>query len=823
MVLPNQNIPDSKKDKEWAKNTVNAIVLGGRRQYNQSYKDRICYNMYSGIQNDQDFRYLTQVNNKTYPARMRFIPILRTKIDRLISEESSRPLKYRVFSIDMDTVKKKEDSKLDSVISKIKKGYQSRLQAITEAAAKIEEMQQMAQQDPNAQMEIAKMQGEFDRMNSELQFDHIVAQEDLEEIDRYYKYDYRTINEEYAEKGLRYLIERYDINNVFNIGFKDALITDREIYFVDHKTIDEDPYIRRVNPMNFYHSVDDEATFIGEHEWVMEVQYLTVPQIIDEFKDELSHEDTVRLQDMASMYSIPGGTNNGFISDYEIAQGSKEDAHPIGITDYTSTGKIAVFRCRWISPRQLKIVKSRSKHEEGSFFTHLVSDSDKPKKDDSVEIKYVNDVWEGIRIGPDIFVRCRKCPVQLRSVDKIGKVENGYIGHSYNYKDKRPYSLIWAAKDIQMLYNIIYYHQELMVALSGVKGFVMDHSQKPDGMSIEEWMYYRKIGTIWIQSVKDGSAVNFNQFNTYDDTLPQSIKTTIDMLQYLDDLAGSITGVTRQRMGQTEAYDPVRGTQMSIENSSMVTEFLFYKHELLKRKALNRLVNLTRLAWKNGKRGQYVIGDLGQNILNIDGETLSSSEYEIFLASTTKEQEKVNEIRQLALTNFSQQGMTLNQIVKLYDVDNLREMQTAVDAATKKAIKNAQDSQKAQSDAEMQKELQILAKQQEFDGMIQKSKNDIELAKLQLEQARLNSENNNKNIEIGQKDKEAAMEKDTEMQYLQEQARQADNNNAIEIAKMAGVSGSGGSGSEGSGKAPSGSENTGAKKSGKEKIKDGNK
>jgi hypothetical protein len=815
MALPNQNIPDSKKGKKWAEDTVGAIIRGARGQYNQSYKDRICYNIYAGIQNEQDFEYLTKQNNKTYPAKMRFIPILRTKVDRLISEESSRPLKYRVYSIDMDTIKNKEDAKLSKILDTIKSGYMDRLQQLDDTAKKLQEL--AGNQDPEAQMQGAQLQGQMDRLAKETGFDQIVAQEDLDEIGRYYKYDYRTINEEYAEKGLRYLMERYELPNVFNQGFKDALVTDREIYFVDHKSIDEDPYVRRVNPMYFFHSTDDEATFLGEHEWVMEVQYLTIPQIIDEFKDELTSGDMEKLQDMADNFGVPPGVDQGFISDYETGARTGEDCGPYGISDYSTLGKVAVFRTRWLSVRPLKFTKTPSKHEEGVFFTHLVSDADKPKKDDEIEIKYVNDVWEGVRIGSDIYVRCRKCPVQLRSIDKIGKVENGYIGHSYNYKDKRPYSLIWAAKDIQMLYNIIYYHQELWIALSGVKGFVMDHSQKPTGMSTQEWMYYRKIGTIWIESVKDGANIPFNQFTTYDDTLPQNISVLVEMLQYLDDLAGMITGVTRQRMGQTEAADPVRGTQMSIENSSMVTEYLFYRHELLKKKAMNRLINLTRLAWKNGKRGQYVLGDMGQEVLNIDGDVISSSEYEVFMANSAKEAEKVQEIRQLAMANFQAQGMSLDQMVKLYDLDNLREMQTAIDKMAKQASQRMAESAKGQQDAELQKELALLQKQQDFDGMVEKGKSNIEMMKLELEKAKMQQEGILGHGDLGLRDKELNSEREVEMSYLNEEARQADNENAIEIAKMASESSK--PDKPAAPKKKSGSEG-GAKKSGKEKVKD---
>ena len=94
MSLPKQNIPENQKNRAWAERCVSSIIQMSKGQYNQSYKDRICYNMYNGIQNEKDYEYLTKVGDKAYPAKLRFIPILRTKLDRLISEESSRPSRF---------------------------------------------------------------------------------------------------------------------------------------------------------------------------------------------------------------------------------------------------------------------------------------------------------------------------------------------------------------------------------------------------------------------------------------------------------------------------------------------------------------------------------------------------------------------------------------------------------------------------------------------------------------------------------------------------------------------------------------------------------
>lgn len=827
MALPKQNIPESKKGKQWAEDCVKAIVMMSKSQSQQILKDRICYNMYAGVQNEKDFEYLTKAGKHQYPAKIRFIPILRTKIDRLVSEESSRPFKYRVFTIDMNSVKTKQDEKYRQIVDEVYQRYIDTQDEILELMNQMDMMAQQAQEeaqkqgqaaqesgappDAKTQMKLAETLGKIERLKKRMNPKSIIAEEDIQKIEEKFKYNYRTALEEKVEKGLRYMIEKYGLQDLFNQGFKDALITDREIYFVEHRTIDEDPYIRRVNPMSFYHSIDDEVDYIGECGWTMEFQNLTANQIIDEFKGDLTADQVEEIMEGGNNpWTGQGNTSNSISTDYE-QMSSGDDCGP-GAPVMGAENNIPVYRCRWSSIRELKFKKSKSKNHDGVVFTKLISDDDKLKKEDEVEIRYVNDIWEGVLIGSNIFTRCRKCPVQLRGIDKIGKVENGYTGFAYNYRDKRPYSLIWAARDIQSLYNIIYYHKELWIALSGVKGFFMDYSQMPQGMSPTEWQYYRKMGTAWIQTVRDGEAASsFNQFKAYDDTISDSIKNLTEMLSYLDDMAGQITGVTRQRMGQTERGDLVRNTEMSIQNSSMVTEFLFYRHELLKKRALNRLINMTRLAWREGKRGQYVMNDLGQSILNIMPGEIEQAEYEVFMSNSGRENEKIQEVRQLAAQSFANQALSLGQIIKLYDMDNLREMQAAVDHISKLQEKAQSENMQAMGQAETEKEMAIIEKEQGFQAMIEQNKIQVEMMKIEIEKMKLGVTGETKMADVGAKRHDTDTEKEVELLYLEEEKRQSNMSNAIEIAKMSGM-----------GEKPAskeGSPNEG-KKINKEKVKD---
>ena len=68
------------------------------------------------------------------------------------------------------------------------------------------------------------------------------------EIEKYMRYNYKTISEEAAFHSLNYLKEKLNIQNEFLKGWKDALISSEEIYYVG--VVNGEPSLERVNPLS---------------------------------------------------------------------------------------------------------------------------------------------------------------------------------------------------------------------------------------------------------------------------------------------------------------------------------------------------------------------------------------------------------------------------------------------------------------------------------------------------------------------------------------------------------------------------------------------
>jgi hypothetical protein len=71
----------------------------------------------------------------------------------------------------------------------------------------------------------------------------------------------------------------------------------------------------------------------------------------------------------------------------------------------------------------------------------------------------------------------------------------------------------------------------------------------------------------------------------------------------IEQLAGTISGITAQRQGEISTSEMVGNVERSVLQSSNITEPLHWVHNQVKRHALNMLLNTAKGAWEDtGKK-----------------------------------------------------------------------------------------------------------------------------------------------------------------------------------------------------------------------------
>ena len=370
-------------------------------------------------------------------------------------------------------------------------------------------------------------------------------------------------------------------------------------------------------------------------------------------------------------------------------------------------------------------------------FMKAVADDYKPRRREQLVTRYVDDIWEATKIGGKILVRARRRPNQVRSVDDAGSTQLSYVGCVRNNTTGRAVSMVDLLKNIQMLYNIVMYQIELAMARSGGKAVVYDVSQLPTnlGMDMQTVLYHLKTdGIIPINSKEEGNQLaSFNQFQQIDFTLSNSVQQLINLKMMLEQTAGQISGVSPQREGAVGQYEYVGNVQRSVVQSATITESWFYSHSQVKKRVFEKVCNLMKVSWANGKKSSYILADGAYKFLSIMPD-VSLQDYGIFIGDSGKDDAMRQQLQGIAQAALQGGQATLLDIIKVIKADTFTEAEHILERAMEE-IKKEQAGQAQQQQAMM--EAQQAASQAEFERQVQleqiKNQAKVEVARIQSE------------------------------------------------------------------------------------------
>ena len=691
-TIPSMVVSEKKKNKELCDQVLNAITryMGvDSGHYNSSrVRDIKNYQIYNGQLNQADYKYLTEQYGLTYPARLVNYPIITPKIDLLVGEEIRRPLDMKVSTINKEAVIRKYDHKVGLMMKSL-----------------LDEFHQEFKQQHGIDI-IQQGQG-------------LPVPED---IDTYMKYNYREMVEETAQDGLEYIVNRYNLKDVFREGFRDLLITSKEFYKVD--IIGGDPVARRVDPRNVIFDSSSNSDYLDDAAWAGEERWLSINEINDEYRDDLTKKD---LQELEAMRNAFGD------SIYDYNTGLDWISHEHG-----SENRVRVVTAEWKSLRAIKVKVSENKYDPSRPFRKMVKDTYKPRKGEKIETKWVDDIWTATKIGGRILVKAQRRDNQVRSIDDPGRATLSYVGCVKGNTSGNPMSLVDLLDNIQMLYNIVIYQIELAMARSGGKAVVYDTAQLPTnaGMDMQTVLYHLKTdGIIPINSKDEGGQMQtFNQFQQIDFTLSQSVQQLINLKVMLEEMAGQISGVTRQREGAVGQYEYVGNVQRSVVQSSTITESWFYSHAETKQRVLEKLTNLMKIAWAEGKRAAMVLGDGAYKFLNILPD-VAIQDFGIYVGDSGKDDAMKQVVQQLAQSALQSGNIDLLNVIKVLKADTMTEAEKVLERGMDE-MKQQQAMQ--QQILQQQQQMAMQEKQVEFQADAQLKQMDNE-TKLQV--AQLNAEN----------------------------------------------------------------------------------
>jgi hypothetical protein len=719
-IFPDQFKTEKEKmDESWIKNTMDYFA---NKSYAEYVKNRDTfvknYDLVKGILRMEDFyQSAPQVKSFTdmltadleLPAYVKMYSIITTPLNELVGEISKRPDAFRVKAFD-------DDSKAEEL--EFKTGILQEY-VINTAKQKI--------------LEKAAMQGE--EIDGE-QLEQMTLEQVKDELD-----SYTSVAEKWANHVLTCQKADFTMKEKSEDAFRDMLISAREFYHIYEDNSKLGYNIEVANPKNTWFLSTPDRKYVSDPTGRAQgayaagtVQVMELSEIIESIpdltKDEIDHlrsslQDygliNVRESNLGNpeagngIDSIQYDTFDPLVLQTRMMIESEMKQNDDGLQDFlgltsnvSSFGyKYVVVRAYWISKK--KIGKLIYLDEMGNEQSTLVDENYKSNTiptQISLEWGWINQWYQGIKIGPDIY---HIKPFKLLNYCPI-------IGLVHEIKNTEAKSLVDLMKPFQVLYNVCMnqLYKLLEKEIGKVQLMSIRHIPIPkdgdaqDALDIWE-MEARNRGVVFIDDSPENlkSPSSFNQFRDIDMTRTQEIQSRYTLAQQLKNECWELIGMSKQRLGSVSASETATGTNAAITQSYSQTEPLFVAHEYLLGQVYQAIIDASLYieAKKPQSTISYITSEGESAFVQVNGTDLKFRDLKVFLTNRPEDQKMFNEIRGLSQAVL-QNGGSLHDVIELYSTNSVRQM--------KKVFKTLKERQQQLEDQKMQQQQQQLDQQKQI-------------------------------------------------------------------------------------------------------------
>lgn len=788
--FPLQRLPMSKKTQDWKEACVDYIAghsQGSSRDgNNRSRKEEMqtYYDLYNSIYSEKDLKYVTNPFKQQdgFPAMAQDYNIIKPKIDLLLGEETKRPFNFRVVHTSDIATSEIQDKAKQMIVDYIQATIMSKL-------------------GPEEQA----------RYQEALQSGEIMTPE---QIQKYISKDYKDIAEITAYHSLNYLKNKLNITHEFFKGWKDALIGGEEIYYVG--IVNGEPCLQRINPIYFDYDLDtSDLEFIHEAQWCCYEMIMSLTEVYDRLYDKMSEKQLNELLDMMDDRSKGGVTPEVRKTSLDYPHIKTHSINGFSSNPFEEADNIHVWHCCWKSLKKIGFVNIINP-ETGMPEEYQVDETYKETGNElDVEWKWIIEVWEGYRIGQDIYVGIQPVEYQHISADNPNAQRLPYTGVIYNNTNSRPRSLVSMMKPLQYMYIVLWYRLELAMARDKGKVVTMDITQIPKSMNIDvaKWMHYLSaLGVNFVNPYEEGWDIpgreggkpsQFNQISALDLTMANTIDQYINLMDKIESMLSEISGVSKQREGSISSNELVGNVERSVVQSAHITEPWFWVHNQVKKECLTMLLDTAKHAWKDNRTSiQYVLDDATRAFLTLSDDFFYE-DMDIFVEDTTKNQQQIEALKNL-MQPAMQNGASLLDIAEIITMDNVTMIRSKLEEIEQKRMEQQQAMEQAQAEREQQmaqiqneiKEEELMLKEAEMD--LKKYEIDsnnatkitvaqlnayrgaenmdqdgsgvpdvIEIGKQAIEQQKVNSDIASKQFEFNNKKREMEMKREIENKKIE--------------------------------------------------------
>ena len=705
--FPRQQLSYKQKGTTWGKKCVDFADAKGSTLYCSAVRKsvrhkKINYDLWDMKVHIDDIRYVLNPNNlkgSFIPDTLQHYPTINSKFNVLRGEALARPFEWRAIVTNQNAITDIENQKKEAI-------YNS-LRSLIENTSLSEE--------------------DF--------------QKKLTEQSNFFRYEYQDFREIRGNEFLKHYEKEQDWKNMFDcVGIMDAMIANEEHYMVD--IIGGEPVIERADPikLTIYRSSNSNRT--EDADMVVYEDYKSIGWVYDCYHDVLTKKDCEYLESISSGATDKGDTTmwdykNAFM-DPEVGNELVNDPHffsaaieGYGYTSsmlpYDSEGNIRVLKVYWKSRRKIKKVKKynyETGEEEFHFYpeTYVIQEN----LGEEEEIFWVNEAWEGTKIGTEIYVNIRPRPVQYNRMSNPSRCHFGIVGQIYNIGTGKSPSMMDILKPYAYLYDATIDKLYKLLESNLGKLTVFDTASIPDTWKVEKWLYFAKVNHLAVKNSfnegKKGSAtgklygaMNNNTTGVIDASLNTEISFNIELLNWLDTQMGKACGISPQREGQISNRETVGGVERATLQSSHITEYIFAQHDNLKKRVMECFLETANIALKGRKEKFKYITSTGASLLmEIDGDDFAECDYGIVVDNSQGTQALTQKLDTLAQAGLQNQMFNFSTMMKLYSTESISDKIRMLEAAEQRAQELQQQAQE-QANQIQQQQIEAAERQKQME------------------------------------------------------------------------------------------------------------
>lgn len=815
--FPRQMLSNSAKTQAWRRKVVD--WADSRSCFNYSpvreslIHKKINYDLVNGVIHMEDMETILNPNRVSMmfdDKKIQHYPILNGKLNVLQGEESARPFQYRVVVTNPTAISDIEAAKREAIMMQLEQLIESsvakqqeaqmRLQAQQVQQEEMQKAEQEAQGQPQTpqeeqQMQMMQNQQMAQQQNTIEQQQQSSPQdmrfeEELERLSSYFQFEWQDIRELRANAIINHYSKEQNFPMLFNSGFMDAMVVGEEIYQCD--IVGGEPVMTKVNPLSIEIYMAGNSNKVEDADLIIFEEYWSPGRIIDTFYEQLSKKDIEYITEFfdkggQSYTDAMGNIDERYGLVNTVLAGVNEDERwrglflsPVAQNDlpFDLAGNIRVLRIFWKSLKKIKKIKHYDP-ETGEELFDFYPDSYicRTEMGEEETAFWVNEAWEGTKIGEEVYVNIRPRLIQYNTLNNPSRCHFGIVGSIYNINEFKPYSLVDMMKPYCYYYDMI--HDRLIKLMQRNWGNLVrfDFSKKPKNWDVDKWMYYARVfglavedsfneGNVGAATGKLAGGLNNNSTGVISAGDGNTIQQYIQWLQWIEQTMSSVVGITAQRQGQISNRETVGGVERSVLQSSHITERLFFIHDDVKKRALECFLETAKIAMRGkNKKFKYIVPGITETLVDFDGDEFAECDYGLVIDNSQDTQKFESQIETLAQAALQTQTLSFSSILKLYSSCSISEKQKIIEIDEKKRQQQAQEAQQQQMQqqqqlAQMQQQLEQIKLQMEEQKNIRDNETKIQVAQIEAQamvQGKVITAEGSNNTEAEEADRQEAI------------------------------------------------------------------